>query len=61
MNFNNVLVTGHQAFLTNEALTNIADKTIQNLNEWEMATPEECNAKIGRILDLDALIHNELL
>ena len=30
----NVLITGHQAFLTDEALTNIADTTIYNLNCW---------------------------
>jgi D-lactate dehydrogenase len=31
----NVLVTGHQAFLTNEALSNIAETTIYNLDCWE--------------------------
>ncbi|GAB4157589.1 MAG: D-lactate dehydrogenase [Winogradskyella sp.] len=31
----NVLVTGHQAFLTNEALTNIAETTIYNLDCWK--------------------------
>ena len=31
----NVLITGHQAFLTDEALTNIAETTIYNLNCWE--------------------------
>jgi D-lactate dehydrogenase len=30
----NVLITGHQAFLTEEALTNIADTTIYNLDCW---------------------------
>ncbi|MCC3156691.1 2-hydroxyacid dehydrogenase [Hymenobacter sp. 15J16-1T3B] len=30
----NVLVTGHQAFLTREALTNIADATVANLSAW---------------------------
>lgn len=30
-----VLMTGHQAFLTNEALTGIATTTIQNLDNWE--------------------------
>lgn len=30
----NVLVTPHSAFLTREALQNIADTTIQNLNEF---------------------------
>ncbi|MEJ0029091.1 MAG: 2-hydroxyacid dehydrogenase [Bacteroidota bacterium] len=29
-----VLLTGHQAFLTNEALTGIADTTIANLDAW---------------------------
>ena len=31
----NVLITAHQAFLTDEALTNIASTTIYNLNCWE--------------------------
>lgn len=30
----NVLMTGHHAFLTDEALTNIAETTIWNLNQW---------------------------
>jgi D-lactate dehydrogenase len=30
-----VLMTAHQAFLTNEALAGIATTTIQNLEEWE--------------------------
>lgn len=30
----NVLITGHQAFLTHEALTNIADTTIYNADCW---------------------------
>lgn len=33
--YSNVLITGHQAFLTNEALKQIADTTIENLSEWE--------------------------
>lgn len=32
MTFKNVLITAHQAFLTETALTNIADTTIENLN-----------------------------
>jgi len=32
MTFKNVLITGHQAFLTDTALTNIADITIENIN-----------------------------
>jgi D-lactate dehydrogenase len=31
--FNNVIVTSHQSFLTNEALTNIAHTTVQNIKE----------------------------
>lgn len=32
--FPNVLITGHQGFLTNEALKAIANTTIANLNAW---------------------------
>jgi len=31
----NVLVTGHQAFLTREALQGITDTTLANINQWE--------------------------
>lgn len=34
MTFNNVLITSHQAFLTNEALANIAATTRDNIREW---------------------------
>jgi D-lactate dehydrogenase len=38
--FRNVLVTGHQAFFTKEALTAIADTTIENISTFEtMGTP----------------------
>lgn len=33
--FKNVIITGHQAFLTHEALTGIAQTTIHNLDCWE--------------------------
>jgi D-lactate dehydrogenase len=33
--YQNVLITGHQAFLTNEALKGIADTTFNNINQWE--------------------------
>jgi D-lactate dehydrogenase len=36
----NVLLTGHHAYLTEEALTNIADQTFQNLDRW--AAGESC-------------------
>lgn len=32
--FPNVLITGHQAFLTKEALTGIAETTFSNINDW---------------------------
>jgi D-lactate dehydrogenase len=35
MTFPNVLITSHQAFFTRNAMTNIADTTLQNLNEFE--------------------------
>ena len=35
MSFPNVLVTAHQGFLTNEALTQIALVTLQNLEDFE--------------------------
>jgi D-lactate dehydrogenase len=35
MMFPNVLVTGHQAFFTREALENIADTTLSNISAFE--------------------------
>lgn len=35
LTFPNILVTGHQAFFTQEALTNIADTTIANITAFE--------------------------
>jgi D-lactate dehydrogenase len=34
-NLPNVIITGHQAFLTKEALAGIAETTIKNCNQWE--------------------------
>ena len=34
LGLNNVLVTSHQAFLTHEALDNIAETTLDNIGEW---------------------------
>jgi D-lactate dehydrogenase len=46
MTFKNVLITAHQAFLTDTALTNIADTTIDNLNSFEagIVSPNEISA-----------------
>lgn len=35
MTFQNVMITSHQAFLTQEALTNIAETTAYNLDCWD--------------------------
>lgn len=40
LTFHNVLITGHQAFFTEEALYNIADTTLSNINEIE--TKNDC-------------------
>ena len=37
----NVLITGHHAFLTEEALTNIAETTIYNLDCWKAGKETE--------------------
>jgi len=39
LTFPNVLVTGHQAFLTREALTGIAQTTLQNLADFQAGKP----------------------
>ncbi|MGJ8655859.1 MAG: 2-hydroxyacid dehydrogenase [Akkermansiaceae bacterium] len=39
MTFPNVLITGHQAFFTKEALKNIAETTLQNLTHFQNNTP----------------------
>ena len=39
LTFPNVLITGHQAFFTREALTNIADTTLGNLSDFEHGRP----------------------
>ncbi|KUJ84376.1 2-hydroxyacid dehydrogenase [Microbulbifer flavimaris] len=35
LTFNNVMVTGHQAYFTHEAITNIARSTLENVTEFE--------------------------
>jgi D-lactate dehydrogenase len=35
MSFSNVIITPHQAFFTQEALQEIANKTIQNIDNWQ--------------------------
>lgn len=45
--FKNVLITGHQGFLTNEALAGIAKVTISNLDHWQQGrvSPNEVGAR----------------
>ena len=43
VNFPNVLITAHQAFLTDTALSQIAFTTIENLNNFENETIEQSN------------------
>ena len=39
----NVIVTSHQAFLTTEALDNIAATTVENLTAFFAGSPNEAN------------------
>ena len=34
LSFNNVIVTSHQAFFTQEAMANIANTTLQNIRDF---------------------------
>ena len=39
LSFNNVIVTSHQAFFTKEALHNIAETTLQNIEDFRCHRP----------------------
>ena len=39
MTFPNVIVTGHQAFFTREAMTTICETTLQSVTEFETGRP----------------------
>ncbi|WP_454632556.1 hypothetical protein [Bradyrhizobium cenepequi] len=39
----NVVITGHQAFLTREALTEIAEITLGNISSFEAGQPKREN------------------
>jgi len=41
ISFPNVLITAHQGFFTNEALTQIAQITLQNIDDFEAGKPLE--------------------
>ncbi|TWI55555.1 D-lactate dehydrogenase [Pseudomonas duriflava] len=42
LSFPNVIVTAHQAFLTQEALTAIAQTTLDNILAWQQGQPVNC-------------------
>ena len=46
MTFPNVLITSHQAFFTENAMHNIADTTLQNLNQFEAGAVLENEVKL---------------
>ena len=45
LSFSNVLLTPHQAYMTHEALTNIANTTFENLASWEEG--HKCKNELG--------------
>jgi len=47
MTFQNVLITSHQAFLTQEALSKIAETTGYNIDCWEKGVPSENELKLS--------------
>jgi D-lactate dehydrogenase len=46
MTFPNVMITSHQAFLTQEALANIAETTLKNVSDFEQGLPLSFEVKI---------------
>jgi D-lactate dehydrogenase len=49
LTFPDVLITGHQAFFTREALTNIADITLGNLSDFEQGRPPANRIGVGHL------------
>ena len=49
LTFPNVLITGHQAYFTDQALTNIAETTIANLTAFEQGAPLPNEVTAARI------------
>lgn len=54
LTFPNVIVTGHQAFFTNQALANIAETTLANITEFEQSGSCANEVKIDKAI---ATIH----
>ncbi|MFG0331188.1 MAG: 2-hydroxyacid dehydrogenase [Phycisphaerales bacterium] len=51
LTFPNVLVTGHQGFFTTEALTSIAETTLENLTKLESGAPCANELKASELLN----------
>ena len=49
LSMSNELLTSHQAFLTNEALKNIAEVTLQNLADFFDRKPLQNEVKTGQL------------
>lgn len=47
LSFNNVVITGHQAFFTNNALQKIADVTLGNIKEFETGSALNNKVKVA--------------
>jgi D-lactate dehydrogenase len=50
LTFPNVIITGHQAFFTEEALRNIADTTISNITAYERGAGEMHEVSADRVM-----------
>ena len=48
LTFPNVVITGHQAFFTEDALRNIAETTLQNITDIEQGTPCENEIRVQK-------------
>ena len=49
LTFPNVLITGHQGFFTEEAITNIADTTMQNITAYERGAGQMYEVTTGKV------------
>jgi lactate dehydrogenase-like 2-hydroxyacid dehydrogenase len=50
LTFPNVLITGHQAFFTREALASIAETTLHNLSEVQRGAPTPHEVTLERVV-----------
>jgi D-lactate dehydrogenase len=50
LTFPNVLITGHQAFFTHEALTNIAETTLGNVTSFEKTGKAEHTVSVEKVV-----------